>query len=141
MRRLRNFVALDAGARALAWRALLWTALLRVAVAVVRFARLRRWAEATTPRPGANYDARAVRRAVLRAQRLLPGTRCLVAALVAERLLRQGALPARVTIGVAKAGPTLDAHAWVESGDVTVCGDDVPRAHYRALATFDAGTR
>ena len=86
---------------------------------------------------------RAVRRAVLRASRSLPGSTCLAQSLVAERLLRRGGSHALLTIGVAPADSanaprvTLDAHAWVESGGVLVTGDD-PRERYRILATFGA---
>jgi hypothetical protein len=139
--RLRNFSRLSAAEKTLALRAIFWLVLTRAGLRLLPFDRLHTMV-AGRPRAGTETDdawPRAVRRAVLRASRSLPGSSCLAQSLVAERLLRFGGSRARLSIGVAHAGDaprvTLDAHAWVESGGVLVTGDD-PHDRYRVLATF-----
>lgn len=143
--RLRSFARLPAGERRLAARAIAWLVFSRVGLRLVPFKRLHaftagRARDGERPRPD---WPRAVRRAVMRAGRSLPGTSCLAQSLVAERLLRAGGHGARLSIGVACSVDandprlTLDAHAWVESAGVLVTGDD-SRARYRILATFDS---
>lgn len=153
--RLRNYSRLAAPEKALALRAISVLAFARVALRVLPFDRVRALMAGRSA-VGARSDNAwplAVRRAVLRASRSLPGSSCLAQSLVAERLLRRGGSPACLSIGVApvdatnadavNAGAanfprvTLDAHAWVESGGVLVTGDD-PRERYRILATFGA---
>lgn len=89
-------------------------------------------------RPGAADEgvARAVRRAVDRAARSMPGSACLDQALTAELLLRRAGQPVRVSIGVAPDGRPLDAHAWVESGGFLVTGDTEDLHTYRTLVVF-----
>jgi hypothetical protein len=155
---------MDPAERALALGALVRLAAMRVAVATVSFKRIRAYIDAIVPgvSPPSSDDERragalAVRRAMIRAQRTLPGSTCLARSLAAELMLRERGLPATLRIGVAGraaiadvvAGfpaapgsenttpPSLDAHAWVESGTVLVAGDaDVER--YTALASFGA---
>lgn len=148
--RLRNFAALPAREQRLALTAIAWLALTRVALRAVSFNRVHALVAGPDIAPVRTTEARgddwprAVRRALLRASRSLPGCTCLVQSLVAERLLRRGGHAARLSIGVADTAPTgearvtLDAHAWVESGGVLVTGDD-PHGRYRVLATFGAG--
>lgn len=143
--RLRSFSRLPSGERRLALRAIALLAATRIALRLLPFDRVHGLTAGARARAAAGADwPRAVRRAVLRASRSLPGTRCLAQSLVAERLLIEGGHEPRLTIGVATtAGPdrervTLDAHAWVESGGVLVTGDD-PHERYRVLATFGAG--
>jgi hypothetical protein len=124
-------------------RAIVWLALTRAGLRLLPFDRLHTMVAGRPPGAAPADDAwpRAVRRAVLRASRSLPGSSCLAQSLVAERLLRHGGSRARLSIGVAHAQAagvprvTLDAHAWVESGGVLVTGDD-PHDRYRVLATF-----
>ncbi len=136
---------LPAAEKTLAVRAIFYLALTRVALRLLSFDRLHALMAGRTV-AAARTDEMwplAVRRAVLRASRSLPGSSCLAQSLVAERLLRRGGSHARLTIGVAPADATsatratLDAHAWVESGGVLVTGDD-PHERYRILATFGA---
>jgi hypothetical protein len=151
--RLRNFSRLPGPEKTLAVRAIVWLGFTRAGLRVLSFNRLHALMAGSSPvgaRAGAEWP-RAVRRAVLRASRSLPGSSCLAQSLVAERLLRSGGSRARLSIGVAPvdavnidapdATPAprvaLDAHAWVESGGVLVTGDD-PRERYRILATFGA---
>lgn len=143
--RVRNFSRLPGAEKALALRAILLLVFTRVALRLLPFDRAHALI-AGRPAHGARSGSaspRAVRRAVLRASRSLPGSSCLAQSLVAERLLREGGHAARFSIGVADACAadetrvTLDAHAWVESGGVLVTGDDA-RERYRILATFGA---
>lgn len=144
--RLRSLARLPAAERRLALRAIALLAATRAALRVFTFAR----AHALTVvarRPGAAPQAdvpRAVRRAVIRASRSLPGSTCLAQSLVAERLLLERGQSARLSIGVARERASsgqgalriaLDAHAWVESGGMLVTGDD-PHGRYQVLATF-----
>jgi hypothetical protein len=140
--------------RTMALGALVRLTTMRAALAMVSFARIRAYidAHASGGLPVASDGDRragalAVRRAIIRAQRTLPGSTCLARSLAAELMLRERGLPATLRIGVADPAesrmstrPTpvaLDAHAWVESGAVLVAGDaDLER--YTALASFGA---
>lgn len=126
LRRLRSFLALPAFERGLALRALGWLFVLTLATRRLSFPRVRQLVERRPPGPRRSDEwPRAVRRAMKRAERSLPGSTCLTRALTAELLLRRGGHPARLSIGVASgaAGIPLDAHAWVESGSLVVTGD------------------
>lgn len=141
LRRLRNFSRLTPSERALALRAIGLLIAARVILPLVAFPRVRRLTERVSGTRGVRDDAeyaRAVRRAVARAAEIVPGARCLAQALTAEVLLRRAGLPARTSIGVARDGHPLMAHAWVESGEVTVCGDATDLERYQRLLTFGA---
>jgi hypothetical protein len=143
---------MDPAERTLALGALVRLIAVRIALGTVSFARIRdfidnRPVRATPPTSDGERRAGAlvVRRAMIRAQRTLPGSSCLARSLAAELMLRERGLPATLRIGVAdfaeprmstRAAPVaLDAHAWVESGSVLVAGDaDLER--YTALASF-----
>jgi hypothetical protein len=155
--RLASFARLPATEKRLALRAIALLAATRVALRILPFDRARSLI-AAAPRPAARAGddlprsavpggdelPRAVRRAVIRAARSLPGSSCLAQSLVAERLLRAGGRAARLSIGVAAPDDAatarigLDAHAWVESGGLLVTGDD-PHDRYQVLATFGSG--
>ncbi|MDA1081242.1 MAG: lasso peptide biosynthesis B2 protein [Gemmatimonadetes bacterium] len=122
--RLRSALALDRDELALSVRAIGLLVAARIRIAISGFPSLRRALEAAPAgrRRGDGFPA-AVRRAISRAARTVPGSRCLPQAVVAYRLLRAGGHPAELTLGVRKdqAVPNgLDAHAWVSSG-TTVC--------------------
>lgn len=145
--RLRSLIGLPANERRLAFRALGWLAVVRLLLWLLPFGKTRlavdRWARSrhaasASPEEGV---ARAVRRAVDRAARSIPGSACLAQALTAEVMLRRAGQPVRVSIGVAPDGQPLDAHAWVESSGVLVTGDGADLARYQTLAVFgsDAG--
>ena len=141
LRRVRSFVALDPTERRLALRAIFWLARTRIALLVAPFAAVRRRMDAIRP-DGSTATPAAVRRAVQRAARTLPGSSCLAQSVAAEALLRATGQPALLTIGVSGARTSavapLDAHAWVMSGDLLVAGD-ARLEDYRELLTF--GTR
>ena len=127
----------------MALRALGVLAGVRLALWLLPFARLRRLidglatATKVAPAPPDPIVALAVRRAVNRAARTIPGSACLAQALTAELLLRRRGLPVRASIGVALDGKPLDAHAWVESAGVLVTGDSENLGAYRTLVVFD----
>ncbi len=150
--RLRNFARLASDERRLALRALGWLIVVRAGLRLFAFTEVRSRIAGAVRRTGAASAESpfAVRRAVLRASRTLPGTTCLAQSLVAERLLRSAGREARLSIGVATAivvgtpaanstatarHGSLDAHAWVESDGVLVTGDD-PHDRYQLLASF-----
>lgn len=143
IQRLRSLVRIAQSERSLALRALGALAGVRLALWLLPFARLRRLVEylgVAAPMPTGSSDtirALAVRRAVTRAARTIPGSACLAQALTAELLLRRLGLPVRASIGVALDGKPLDAHAWVESAGVLVTGDSEDLGAYRTLVVFD----
>lgn len=86
----------------------------------------------------------AVRRAVSRASRTVPGSRCLAQAITAYRLLCLGGHPAELTLGVRKdaTGPdAFGAHAWVYSAGRLVTGDgpDIDLSRYTPLTHVRTG--
>ena len=141
--RLRSFAGLPAPERWFVLRALGTLALVRVALRLLPFGTLRtlvdRLAKAPIAAPDASV-ARAVRRAVDRAARTIPGSVCLAQALTAELLVRRAGQGARVSIGVAPNGKPLDAHAWVESAGIVVAGEIEDLGRYRTLAVFGTET-
>ncbi len=145
--RLRSLSQFPAREQWFALRALGALAVVRAALWLLPFGRLRALIEglatfgAAAKRAPDAARARAVRRAVDRAARTIPGSACLAQALTAELLLRRDGQPARVSIGIAPDGKPLDAHAWVESGGVLVTGDRADLGTYRTLAVFGSDTR
>ncbi len=97
---------------------------------------------AATRLPGARRRADAperVRWALAVVRRLLPGARCLAQALAAEALLAHGDFPARLRIGVPRAGRPrrLAAHAWLElDGKVVVGGARAPSTYEPVPVSF-----
>lgn len=139
--RLATLIALPRSERTLAVRAVCVLVAVRVALAALSFARVRALVDRVSQRSPAVADegaARAVRRAVDRAARTVPGSVCLSQALTAEFLLRRAGCEARVSIGVAPDGGPLAAHAWVESAGVLVTGDADDLGRYRTLLVYDA---
>jgi len=138
-KRLRSLAALPASERRLALRATGILALVRLALALLSFARIRALADRLGGTPAAPADetlARAVRRAVDRGARTIPGSACLARALTAELMLRRAGRPVRVSIGVAPDGQPLDAHAWTESAGIVVTGESEALQSYRTLVVF-----
>jgi transglutaminase superfamily protein len=144
--RLASFARLPAAERRLALRAIALLAATRVALRLLPFDRAHALIAGAARHavPSGDDLPHAVRRAVIRAARSLPGSSCLAQSLVAERLLRAGGRAARLSIGVAAPDDAatarigFDAHAWVESGGLLVTGDD-PHDRYQVLATFGSG--
>lgn len=116
---------------------------MRLALPVMPFHWLRAWADHLAPPVRRADDGwpLAVRRAMTRAARTLPGSTCLARALAAERLLRAGGHETTITIGVARGVPgalPLDAHAWIESHGVVVAGDG-ELERYATLVRYESG--
>ncbi|MDP1891184.1 MAG: lasso peptide biosynthesis B2 protein [Gemmatimonadaceae bacterium] len=146
--RLASFFRLPASERRLAARALATLAIVRLALFLIPFPLARkgvdRWSgdgQRETPNPA---TAEAVRRALERAARTLPGSACLAQALTAEVLLRRAGQSVEVSIGVApgvapgasSVRNLLNAHAWARSAGVLVAGDRADLSSYRTLAVF-----
>ncbi len=91
-------------------------------------------AEGRRQSPPSARDLRRARRygrRIAEAARIHPERpRCLHRSLVLDRWLRREGLPSELRIGVAKAGDTLRAHAWVE------LGGQVVNDHPAAVADF-----
>lgn len=144
LRRLRRLSTLPSSERALALRALATLATVRLLLWLLPFRRVRTTVDRCAGQAVAARDpafARAVRRAVDRAARTLPGSDCLPRALTAEVMLRRAGQPAQVSIGVASDGQLLSAHAWVESAGVLVTGDSADLGRFRTLAIYDSDAR
>jgi hypothetical protein len=127
MRRLRSLLKLPAAEQGRAVWAVALLTLVRVVLPWMPFQRVRSMlrAEPLSRLFIPASDAAAVRRAVLRAARTVPGSACLAQALVAEHLLRSAGHAADLHIGVRRDdSTTLLAHAWVTSEGHVVAGDD-----------------
>jgi hypothetical protein len=115
-------------------RALGWLIGATVAVRVLSYGTLTqtigRIATGRTSRRGITPDQCAT--AIRRAARVWPAA-CLPQAVAGYCLLRRGGLQPTITLGVAKAGAHLAAHAWLECDGMTVTGADVD-ARYTPIA-------
>ena len=140
--RLRSLAGMPRGERALALEALWTLALVRAGLRLLSFRRLRARIERAGGAQGAadELQARAVRRAVDRAARTVPGSACLAQALTAEVMLRRAGCAVRTSIGVSHGGRPLDAHAWVQSAGVLVTGDAEDLGKYTTLLVFGGET-
>jgi hypothetical protein len=142
LQRLRRLAGFPGREQWYALRALGLLAGVRVALWILPFGRVRVIVDRLAPAPRPPHaapdatEARAVRRAVDRAARSIPGSACLAQSITAELLLRRAGQMARLSIGVAPDGTPLDAHAWVESAGVLVTGDHADLGRYRTLIVF-----
>ena len=97
--------------------------------------RARRMSPAMTD--GSHDDDRALRRAMLRGARLLPGSKCLPQALAGLLFAARRGVRARVCIGVqAGNGEPFGAHAWLATARGAVVGD-TDAARFIPLVTLD----
>ena len=92
---------------------------------LVRLVPYRVWARTLSPssrhRSPARIAPHAIGRAVSRAARVIPGSRCLAQAIAAQLLLRLAGQRSYVRIGVAKpVNGVLRAHAWVTLPDGSI---------------------
>lgn len=141
MKRLRKYLLLTSGERAILARAviLLWTT--RIGLWVLPFRILRPFITRATHAPvdlQASQSSSVERIAwiVAVASRYVPKATCLTQALAAQALLGWYGIPSQVCIGVARGeGGELKAHAWLESrGTVVVGGSEdkytpLPQVH------------
>jgi len=123
LRRVRTLAALPNAERCLLLRAftLLW--LCRVALWLLPFRRVARWAERSRVRVGTGTEVDRIACAVSVAARFVPRATCLVRALAGARLFAEWGQRVRVVIGARKRADDLEAHAWLESGGQVVLGD------------------
>jgi Transglutaminase-like superfamily len=130
MRLARRFLQLSTEERALLVRALLLLVLMRLWLPFASLDRLRQWA-----RPGktAVQPASTIVWAVRTGARWLPGTPCLPAALVLQRLLCAAGHQSELHIGVTQEGGRFAAHAWVSRASEVLIGDDTPTTYSTLL--------
>lgn len=125
IRIVRKACRLDRRARLHALRALGWLVAMRAALSSLPYATVRKLADTIEPGPGhtRGMTPSECARAIARASRVLPGTRCLARALAAECLLRRDGRHASVSLGARfDEGGVLCAHAWLECEGVPVTG-------------------
>lgn len=125
---LRRFCALTAADRGLIVQAAAWFVAIRIALRVLSFASVARYAERRHEGRPVDRSAQASRigwatGAV--ARRLAPPRSCLAQALTAQVMLGGRGRPAMVRFGVQRdARGVMQAHAWLESdGEVLVGGE------------------
>jgi Transglutaminase-like superfamily len=132
VRRLRR---MDADQRALLAEALVLLVGARVGLRVLSLTALRRRLR-RPPMPLGQSVAR-IAWAVNAVGARLTGTTCLVEALAAESMLRRHGHQPTLNLGIHSDGRThsrLDAHAWVECGDVVVAGRIANLERYAVLS-------
>jgi hypothetical protein len=96
--------------------------------------RMRRDATATSDLSRTQIEYQRLGRFVAVAYDILPfPATCLRRSLVLHGLLERRGVPSRFCLGVAKSGPTLDAHAWIECAGVTL---DPAGARFRELQGY-----
>jgi hypothetical protein len=127
---LRSWRALPPPDRRLVVEAAAWFVAIRVALRLVPFASLARWAQRRhAGRPRApSLDARRIGWATAAvARRLAPPRTCLAQALTAQVMLGRRGRPAELRFGARRdASESFDAHAWLEcDGEVLVGGEGI----------------
>jgi Transglutaminase-like superfamily len=126
-----RLVRLPAGERLLLAEALFSLVLVRLWLPFASVDRLKEWAR---PPVGRARPLVSVVWAVRTAARRLPGTRCLPAALVLQRLLHAAGHESELHLGVAQQGTRLAAHAWVVREGEILIGDDTQTAYTSLLS-------
>lgn len=128
--------------RALYFEAALWLVFARLALRVVPFARLAPLFEKPARRRELSGPARqqtilAVRRAVFRSARILPGrTVCFPRGIAAQAMLRRRGISTTLIYGAATLpNQGLTGHVWVMDGDDGVIGH-MKASEYRVLARY-----
>jgi hypothetical protein len=120
MRLMRRFLQLSTEERVLLARAGLALLFVRLWLPVAKLDRLERWAHPAMGRPRSlMHTVWAVRTAA----RLVPGTGCLPAALVLQRLLASAGHASELHIGVAHESGRFAAHAWVSRAGEVLIGE------------------
>ena len=109
--------------RALAARATGWLVLARFALRFASFRLVRRAVHRIPPRPVGCATVAECQRAVRRASRLLPSSRCLAVAYAGAALLRREGHGSLLNIHVNLTNPRrLNAHASLIADDIVVAG-------------------
>jgi len=142
--KLRTFLLLSWGEKALAFEALAWLGLMRLAVLTLPFKRIASW----LGKPGANLPAAPlsppqaqtalrVARAVRRMHPFTPwDSNCLAQALTARQMLKRRGIPSTTCLGAAiESGEGLVAHAWLYCGPWILTGAHGHK-RYKIVAIF-----
>lgn len=131
---LRKLFRTSAADRRLLAAALLAVPLVRIALWTVPFRVVHRAVAALTRRyrgrsPRAGTSPQRITWAVSAVAARVPRASCLTQALAGTLLLVRDGHPATLRVGVAKdESGRLRAHAWLESGGVTILGEPAPGA-------------
>ena len=120
MKPLSRIAALSPIQRRLLARSLARVAWFRVALRMHSVASILRRIELRAGAGPANFTPRDAAWAVHAAARRLPGTYCLARSLALHELLRRSGFDSELRIGVARSGPGIAAHAWVECDGVAL---------------------
>lgn len=134
-RRLRAFLQLSGADRRGLVRALTMTAAVRLGLWVLPYRLVRRLSWRSALGEAGSSSPETVARWTEMAAAVVPGSTCLVKALVGERLLRSVGVDARLRIGAARSPHNeFEAHAWVEVGGRGVLGSDGTRVFHPLTA-------
>jgi hypothetical protein len=115
---------LDSAERRLALEAALLTAAVRLGLSALSLRTIGGLlARLSAARSRRTREVVTIARAATRAAAIVPGSTCLVQALVAQALLRRRGHPARLRVGFRRdESGALAGHAWVESGSRVLDG-------------------
>jgi len=133
--------SLSAGFRSLRLLLLAWLSLLffRLALSLVGYNAAKRVLKEDNQArtPVAPAFARRTAMAVNQAAHFVPRATCLVRSMAAKFLLDRKSYASSICVGIAKdAGAPLAAHAWLESGDLIVVGNEEHQlSRYTPLAS------
>jgi hypothetical protein len=120
-------------------RAAGWLLLARVALRVCRYSTLLSFLDHLRPAARSLASVEDCRLAILRATRLVPGSRCLAQALAAAALLRREGHRAELVLHVHLSAPRrFEAHASLTAAGVLVTGDG-SAASWPAVARHTLG--
>lgn len=143
---LRKFAARPLRDKVLLVRAFLLVCMVRLGLSALPFRTVQRLVDhplaqrddgPDSLRAERDYQLRVVGAVEAVGRRLLGDKPCLVQALVAQRLMRQGGYDSVLRIGVAKDGRELLAHAWLERAGRIIIGGSMSPVRYKPLAPIE----
>ena len=142
MRRLHNLWRLPLSEKRLVLGAVLTSALVRTLLHACNLSGTRRLLYMLVPLSQAGQREHEASRIVWAAEAagdIIPGSTCLVKALVAQALLRRYGHPATLCIGAGRTDTGgFEAHAWLEdSGSVLIGGPEARVAKFVRFADID----
>lgn len=131
----RRFYRLEHGDRCLVVEAVVLVGIAQAGLHTVSFVSLRRLLDAAKRlRSRSNVSPSRIAWAIGAAAQVLPRRTCLKDALAADVMLCRRGYPSALRLGVRKGQAhdvPLEAHAWVESGDVIVAGQLATLSDYQ----------
>jgi hypothetical protein len=134
---LKRFLRLSERERLLLFQAAILIFLIRLSLVLLSLRNVHRLTVKITCLCDKSLSADRIVRAVWSAARFIPGSTCLVQALVAQSLLAQHGYNPLLTIGVAKNECNqFEAHAWVVCENEVLMGGQQMR-NYTALLKLD----